>query len=110
MKSQVGLRKHDQLITNLDSILKSRDITLPTKVHLVKAMGFPVVIYRRESWAIKKDKHRRIYAFFILFYFLTLQYCIGFAIYQHELMILSYGVEEDSSGSLGLQGNKTSPF
>ena len=50
-------------MTNLDSILKSRDITLSTKVHVVKAMVFPVVIYRRESWTIKKAKHRRIDAF-----------------------------------------------
>ena len=48
---------------NLDSILKSRDITLPTKVHLVKAMVFPVVIYRCESWTIKKAECRRIDAF-----------------------------------------------
>ena len=48
---------------NLDSILKSRDITLPTKVHLVKAMVFPVVMYRCESWTIKKAEHRRIDAF-----------------------------------------------
>ena len=47
-------------ITNLDSISKSRDITLPTKVHLVKAMVFPVVMYRCESWTIKKSKHQRI--------------------------------------------------
>ena len=44
-------------MTNLDSILKSRDITLPTKVHLVKAMFFPVVMYRRESWTVKKAEH-----------------------------------------------------
>ena len=50
-------------MTNLDSILKSRDITLPTKVHLVKAMVFPVVMYGCESWSIKKTKHRRIDAF-----------------------------------------------
>ena len=50
-------------MTNLDSILKSRDITLPTKVHLVKAMVFPVVMYGCESWTIKKTKHRRIDAF-----------------------------------------------
>ena len=50
-------------MTNLDSILKSRDITLPTKVHLVKAMVFPVVIYGCESWTIKKAEHRRIDAF-----------------------------------------------
>ena len=50
-------------MTNLDSILKSRDITLPTKVHLVKAMVFPVVMYGWESWAIKKTEHQRIDAF-----------------------------------------------
>ena len=44
-------------MTNLDSILKSRDITLPTEVHLVKAMVFPVVMYGRESWTIKKAEH-----------------------------------------------------
>ena len=47
-------------MTNLDSILKSRDITLPTKVRLVKAMFFPVVVYGCESWTIKKAEHRRI--------------------------------------------------
>ena len=50
-------------MANLDSILKSRDITLPTKVCLVKAMVFPVVMYGRESWTIKKVEHRRIDAF-----------------------------------------------
>ena len=50
-------------MTNLDSILKSRDIILPTKVHLVKAMVFPVVMYGCESWAIKKTECRRIDAF-----------------------------------------------
>ena len=50
-------------VTSLDSILKSRDITLPTKVHLVKAMVFPVVMYGYESWAIKKAEHRRTDAF-----------------------------------------------
>ena len=50
-------------MTNLDSILKSRDITLPTKVHLVKAMVFPVVMYECESWTIKKAECRRIDAF-----------------------------------------------
>ena len=52
-----------KVMTNLESILKSRDITLPTKVRLVKAMVFPVVIYRCESWTIKKAEHRRIDAF-----------------------------------------------
>ena len=50
-------------MTNLDSIFKSRDITLPTKVRLVKAMVFPVVVYRCESWTVKKAEHRRIDAF-----------------------------------------------
>ena len=49
--------------TNLDSILKSRHVTLPTKVHLVKAMVFPVVMYGCESWTIKKAEHRRTDAF-----------------------------------------------
>ena len=52
-----------KVMTNLDSILKSRDITLSTKVHLVKAMVFPVVMYRCESWTIKKAECRRIDAF-----------------------------------------------
>jgi len=50
-------------MTKLDSILKSRDITLPTKVHIVKAMVFPEVMYGCESWTIKKAEHRRIDAF-----------------------------------------------
>ena len=52
-----------QPMTNLDSLLKSRDITLPTKVCLVKAMVFPVVMYGCESWTIKKAEHQRIDAF-----------------------------------------------
>ena len=52
-----------KVMTNLDSIFKSRDITLPTKVHLVKAMVFPVVMYGCESQTIKKAEHRRIDAF-----------------------------------------------
>ena len=52
-----------KVITNLDSIFKSRDITLPTKVCLVKAMVFPVVVYGCESWTVKKDECRRIDAF-----------------------------------------------
>ena len=66
--------------TNLDSILKSRNITLPTKVHLVKAMVFPIVMYGGESWIIKKAEHWRIDA-------------------------LNCGVGEDSWESLGLQGD-----
>ena len=50
-------------MTNLDSILKSRDITVPTKVHLVKAMVFPIVMYGCESWTVKKAERRRIDAF-----------------------------------------------
>ena len=50
-------------MTNLDSILKSRDITLPTKIHLVKAMVFPIFMYRCERWTIKKAEHGRIDAF-----------------------------------------------
>ena len=69
-------------MTNLDSILKSRDITLPTKVHLVKAMVFPVVVYGCESWIIKKAEWWRIDTF--------------------ELGV------EDSWESLGLQGDPTS--
>ena len=52
-----------KVMTNLDSILKSRDITLPTKVHLVKAMVFPVVMYGCENWTVKKAEHRIIDAF-----------------------------------------------
>ena len=52
-----------KVMTNLDSILKSRDITLPTKVHLVKVMVFPVVMYGCESWTVKKAEHQRIDAF-----------------------------------------------
>ena len=64
---QAGFRKGlllgRKVMTNLDSILKSRDITLPTKVHLVKAMVFPVVMYGCERWTIKKAEHQRIDAF-----------------------------------------------
>jgi len=52
-----------EVMTNLDSMLKSRDITLPTKVHLVKAMVFPVVMYGCESWTVNKGEHQRIDAF-----------------------------------------------
>ena len=61
IKRQLALGR--KAMTNLDSILKSRDITLPTKVHLVKAIVFPVVMYGCESWAIKKAECRRIDAF-----------------------------------------------
>ena len=52
-----------KVMNNLDSILKSRDITLPTKVHLVKAMAFPVVIYGCDSWTVKKAEHQKIDTF-----------------------------------------------
>ena len=71
-------------MTNLDSILKSRDITLLTKVHLIKAMVFPVVMYGCESWTRKKVE------------------C-------EELMLSNCSVGEDSLESLGLQGDPTSP-
>ena len=74
-----------KVMTNLESIFKSRDITLPTKVHLVKAMVFPLVMYRCESWTVKKAEHRRIDAF--------------------ELWC-----GEDSCESLGPQGDPTSPL
>ena len=61
VKRRLLLRR--KVMTNLDSILKSIDITLPTKVHLVKAMVFPVVTYGCESWTIRKAEHRRIHAF-----------------------------------------------
>ena len=69
-------------MTNLDSILNSRDITLPTKVHLVKAMVFPVVMYGCESWTVRKAESQKL---------------------------LNYGVGGDSWESLGLQGDPTSP-
>ena len=53
-------------MTNLDSVLKSRDITLPTKVHIIKSMVFPVVLYECKSWTIKKAECRRIDAFELL--------------------------------------------
>ena len=58
-----GLLLERKVMTNLDSIFKSRNITLPTKVHLVKAMIFPVVMYGCESWTVKKAERRRIDAF-----------------------------------------------
>ena len=74
-----------KVMTSLDSILKSRDITLPTKVRLVKAMVFPVVIYGCESWTMKKAEARRIDAFELW--------------YWRRLLRV-----------LGLQGDPTSPF
>jgi len=65
IKRRLLLRR--KVMTNLDSILKSRSITLPTKICLVKAMGFPVVMYGYESWTIKKAECQRIDAFFFFF-------------------------------------------
>ena len=69
-------------MANLDSVLKSKDITVPTKVHIVKAMVFPVVKYRCESWSVKKAEHQRIEAF-------------------------NYGAGKDSWESLSQQGHQT---
>ena len=74
-----------KVVTNLDSILKSRDITLPTKVHLVKAMVFPVAMYGFESWTIRKLSAKEL------------------------MMLLNCGVGEDCWESLGLQGDPTIP-
>ena len=63
MKLKDAFSLEKKVMTNLDSILKSRDIILPTKVHLVKAMAFPVVMKECESWTIKKAEHQRIDAF-----------------------------------------------
>ena len=74
-----------KVMTNLDSILKNRDITLPTKVHLVKGMVFPVVMYGCEGWTVKKK------------------------LSTEEMMLLNCGVGEDSRESLGLQGDPINP-
>ena len=58
-----GLLLRRRVMTNLDSILKSRDITLPTKVHLIKAMAFPVIMYACESWTVKNPERQKIDAF-----------------------------------------------
>ena len=79
-----GLLLWRKVMTNLDSILKSRDITLPTKVRVVKAMVFPVVMYGCENWTIKKAEHQRIDS-------------------------LNCGIGEDSWESLGLWGDPTNP-
>ena len=63
LENTLAIQPRQHIMTSLDSILKSRDITLPTKVHLVKAMVFPVVMYGCESWTIKKAERRRIDAF-----------------------------------------------
>ena len=67
-------------MTNLDTILKSRDITLPTKVHIVKAMVFPAVMYGCESWIIKKAEHQRIDAFELMVLEKTLENLLDYKI------------------------------
>ena len=64
-------------MTNLGSVLKSKDITLPIKIHIVKAMVFPVIMYDCESWTIKKAEYRRINAFIFLFLFFHLFLLVG---------------------------------
>ena len=68
MKLKDAYSLEEKVMTNLDSILKSRDITLPTKVCLVKAVVFPVVMYGCEGWTVKKAEHRRIDAFELWFW------------------------------------------
>ena len=63
MKLKDALLLGRKVMTNLENIFKSRDITLPTKIHLVKAMVFPVVMYGCENWTVKKAEHQRIDAF-----------------------------------------------
>ena len=63
MKLKDACSLEEKVMTNLDSIFKSRDITFPTKVRLIKVMVFPVVMYGCESWTVKKAEHRRIDAF-----------------------------------------------
>ena len=74
-------------MTNLDSIFKSRDITLPTKVRLVKAMVFPVVMYGRDSWTIKLTEHQRIDAFKKIFIYVFLFVNVTLFIYWPHSMV-----------------------
>ena len=87
-------------MTNLDSMFKSRDITLPTKVRLVKAMIFPVVMYGCESWTVKKAECQRIDAFVFFFFFLAkIQTVKLYKINTHrkaEHHVSTMGVGEDS--------------
>ena len=83
-------------MTNLDSILKSRDITLPTKVHLVKVMVFPVVMYRYEIWAIKKAEHQRIDALEL--------WCWRFSRVPWTARILNQSILKEISPDYSLEG------
>ena len=69
MKLKAACSLGKKAMTKLDSILKSKDVTLPTKVHIVKAMVFLVVMYGCETWTIKKAEHQRVDAFFFPIYF-----------------------------------------
>ena len=69
MKLKAACSLGKKPMTKLDSILKSKDVTLPTKVHIVKAMVFLVVMYGCETWTIKKAEHQRVDAFFFPIYF-----------------------------------------
>ena len=85
-----------KVMTNLDSILKSKDITLPTKVRLVKAMVFPLVVYGCESWTMKKAEHRRIDAFELwcwrrlFFFFSILNFYFYFILLYNTVLVLPY--------------------
>ena len=82
-----------KVMTNLDSIFKSRDITLPTKVRLVKAMFFPVGVYGCESWTVKKAEHRRMDAFEVWCWRrLSILYLLGAGILNYSLSALGHGV------------------
>ena len=95
-------------LTNLDSILKSRDVTLPTNVHLVKAMIFPVVTYGCESWTIKTAEQQRIDAF-ELWCWRRIFLKHKFIYFNWRLITLQYCIGEDSWESLGLKGDPSSP-
>ena len=121
MKLKRRLPLGRKTMTNLCNILKNKDITLLTKVHLVKAMVLPVVMYGSESWSIKKAEHWRIYAFELWCWrrllrvpwtarrssqSLLKEICPECSL--EELMVLNCGVGEDSWESLGQQGDQTS--
>ena len=88
-------------MTNLDSILKSRDITLPTKVCLVKAMVFPVVMYGCESWSIKKGEHQRIDAFELWYWKRLLE--VPWTVRRYNQFILMEIIRESSLEGLLLK-------
>ena len=89
-----------KVMTNLDSILKSRDITLPTKVRLVKATVFPVVMYGCESWTVKKAERRRIDAFIYLFIFIHFEFIFVYGVRKCSSFILLQVVDQFSQHHL----------